>query len=588
MKTPKKIPCGQSNFEKIRTENYVYVDKTRFIEMIENEANSYAFLIRPRKFGKSLFLSTLFHYYDFCSADKFDTLFGDLYIGKNPTPKRNSYFIIRFSFSGIDTTSVERFQGSFNSKIEACVHEFFIHYKDFIDDDVYKNFGLQIITESDKIGVKAIEKHVFGIARKNKRKLYVIIDEYDHFANDLIAMGTNLSHEQYKQLIWANGVVRDFYETLKDGTQTVIDKIFITGVTPMMLDDVTSGFNISNNLSLKEKYSEILGFTEEEVEFVRQEAGIDKSLIKVDMKYLYNGYKFHLDAKNKLYNSSLINYFFSEALDEGERIKRLLDDNLKTDYGRIKNLLQKPKNIEKLETIIEFNQVPTEVINRFSIDKIHENKNFLSLLYYLGLVTIEKDNGIPILKIPNYTAKTMYWEYMENIIFDRRPEMSFDTSLLREGLTSLAFDGEYKPLFDIFQQNFVSQLSNQDLKGFSEKHIKFMLLNILWQSDYYLPISELENSKGYSDIYLQRRDYLYPRIQMDWIWELKYIKEADAKKTSLIESKKKEAREQLQRYKTSNLFKDRKDVRYLAIVFIGKKKYWIEEMIQKFNDSMIQ
>ena len=196
----------------------------------------------------------------------------------------------------------------------------------------------------------------------------------------------------------------------------------------------------------------------------------------------------------------------------------------------------------------------------------------------MGLVTISNENGILTLKIPNYTVKTMYWEYMENIILERNPEIYYNPNI-REGLTSLAYDGEYKPFFDIFQQNFLSQISTQDMKGFTEKHVKFMLLNILFQSNYYLSISELENSQGYTDIYLQRRDYLYPRIKIDWIWELKYIKEADAGKKALIASKKKEAKEQLQRYKNSNLFKDRKDVRYLAVVFIGKKRYWIEEIL---------
>ena len=574
MKTVKRIPFGQSNFERIRTENYLYVDKTRFIEMIENESNSYHFLIRPRKFGKTMFLSMLRHYYDVCYADRFDTLFGDLYIGKNPTPKRNSLFVIRFSFSGLDTSTTEKFQSSFTSAIRGSIDFFLVEHRFLLDN--YKAREKELWTIGD---VRGYIEYAFKIIDSFGTKAYIIIDEYDHFANDLIAMGTNLSHEQYKQLIWANGVVRDFYETLKDNAERIIDTIFITGVTPMMLDDVTSGFNISNNLSVKEKYCEILGFTEEEVEFVRQQAGVDKSLIKVDIKYLYNGYKFHVDAKNKLYNSSLINYFFQELLDEGLKIERLLDDNLKTDYGRIKNLLGKSENIEKLEEIIEFNQVQEKVVARFSIDKIHETKNFRSLLYYLGLVTIENENSIPMLKIPNYSVKTMYWEYMENILTDRHPEMSFDPGLIREGLTSLAFDGEYERFFDVFQQKFVSQLSAQDMKGFTEKHIKFMLLNILWQSNYYIPVSELENSQGYSDIYLQRRNFLYPRMQTDWIWELKYVKQSDARKEALIASKKNEAREQLQRYKTSTLFKDRKDMRYLAVVFIGKKKNWIEEIM---------
>ncbi|MCL2073676.1 MAG: ATP-binding protein [Marinilabiliaceae bacterium] len=578
MKPIKKIPYCIPNFESIRTENYLYVDKTRFIEMIENESSKYHFLIRPRKFGKSLFLSVLEHYYDIRFNEQFEALFGDLYIGKNPTKKRNSYFVLKFSFSGLDTSSVEEFKTSFNSKIEACVNDFINNYEKFIEVKEFKKLKLQFIDKSTKIGVKSIEKIVFDIVKRHQGKLYVIIDEYDHFANDLIAQGTNLSMQQYKELIWANGVVRDFYETLKDGIQNLIDKIFITGITPIMLDDVTSGFNITNNLSVKEKYNEILGFTEEEVEFVRQEAGIDKNLIKVDMEFLYNGYKFHRDAKNRLYNSSMINYFFMELLDEGLKIERLMDWNLKTDYGRIKNLLQKPENIVELENIININQKNEKVIDRFSIEKLHEPKNFLSLLYYMGLVTIEKEDDITLLKIPNYTIKTMYWEYMENIILERNPEMSYNPSLIREGLTSLAYDGEYEHFFENFQQKFVSQLSNQDLKNFTEKHIKLLLLSILWQSNYYIPISEQENSKGYTDIYLQRRSFLYPRIKIDWIWELKYIKESEVRKKSILETKKKEAKEQLKRYKTSNLYKDRNDVRYIAIVFIGKKKVWIEEI----------
>jgi len=579
MKLPKKIPDGQSNFEKIRTNNYVYVDKTRFIEQIENEDNDYCFLIRPRKFGKSLFLSMLFHYYDICSAEKFDVLFGDLYIGKNPTPKRNSYFVLRFSFAGIDTNSKERFESSFNNNIEASVNEFLNHYEEFIPADEHKKIRLELLESRGNLGVSTIQKDVFDIVQKDKekRKLCVIIDEYDHFANDLIALGTNLSIKEYKDLIWANGVVRDFYETLKNGSQTVIDKIFITGITPIMLDDVTSGFNISNNLSNDVRYNEMLGFTEEEVEFLIDECGIDREKITIDRKFLYNGYLFHEGAEQKLYNSAMILYLLHKIkVTEGE-IKHLINDNLKTDYGRIRNLLSKKENIEKLEEIIELNKIPAEISSRFSIDKIHEKKNFLSLLYYMGLLTIDIEKGIPMLTIPNYSIKTMYWEYMENIITERNPQMVYDPSVIFEGLIKMAFDNDYKPFFETFHKNFVSQISNRDLENFSEKNIKFLLLSILFQNNIYLPISETENSTGYSDIYLQRRN-LYPLVQIDWVWEIKYIKEKDSRKKAFIERKKTEAIKQLQRYKTSNLFKDRKDVRYLAVVFVGKKDYFIDEI----------
>jgi hypothetical protein len=348
----------------------------------------------------------------------------------------------------------------------------------------------------------------------------------------------------------------------------------------MMLDDVTSGFNMSNNLSIDVRYNEILGFTEDEVEFLIDECGIDRAKMTIDRKFWYNGYMFHEEAENKLYSSAMILYLlYKVSITEGE-IKYIIDDNLKTDYSRIKLLLKKPLNIEKLKTIIETNSISAEIVPRFSIDKIHDPNNFPSMLYYMGLVTIDKDNaGAPILRIPNYSIKTMYWEYMENIILDCVPEIEYNANIILTSLRTMALRGDYNPFFENFHKNFVSQISNRDLSNLSEKDIKFLLLSILFQTDIYIPISEPENTEGYIDVYLKRRSRLYPKLLTDWVFEMKYIKNKDAKKTKLIEEKKSTAVEQLKRYKSSNLFKDRTDVRYLAVVFIGKKKYWIEELI---------
>jgi len=570
----KKIPYGQSNFEKIRTENYIYVDKTRFIEQIENEMNSYHFLIRPRKFGKSLFLSTLRNYYDICKADKYDVLFGDLYIGKNPTPKRNSLFVIKFSFSGLNTCTVDEFKASFYSAIRGSIQFFLTEHAAIID-----NYA-ELKKEAWKIdNIRGQIEFAFDIISTYKSKAYIIIDEYDHFANDLIAQGTNLSVDQYKQLIWANGVVRDFYETLKDNTETVVDTIFITGITPMMLDDVTSGFNISNNLSTDLRYHEILGFTEEEVEFLIDECGVDRTKLTVDRKFLYNGYKFHENAANKLYNSAMILYFLNQVnITEGE-VKYLIDDNLKTDYGRIKNLLGKPESIEKIEEIVEHEQIPSEIVTRFSIDRLHDSENFLSLLYYMGLLTIDKDpeTKVPVLRIPNYSTKTMYWEYIRNILKTINPQLSHNEINYYASLKELAIYGNPEEFIKFIQKFYVSILSNRDYRQFDEKYVKAIILTLLFQGNFYLPVSEYETSGGYCDIYLQRRN-LNPHVNNDWVWEIKYIKEADANKKTLIENAKTEALTQLQRYKSSNLFKDRTDVKYLAVVFIGKKGYWIEEI----------
>ena len=334
---PKKIPYGICNYESIRTQNYMYVDKTRFIKQLEEESTKYHFLIRPRKFGKSLFLSVLEHYYDVRFADKFDILFGDLDIGKNPTPGRNAFFVVYFSFSGLNTNSVEKFEISFTEAIQSSI-EFFLSEHRFIIDD----YEAKIIELGSRNSVRGYIEYAFRLINGFGRKAYIIIDEYDHFANDLIAMGTNLKVDEYKQLIWANGVVRDFYETLKDNSRTIIEKIFITGITPIMLDDVTSGFNISNNISLDVQYNEILGFTEEEVSKLIDACGIDRTKIPIDIKFLYNGYLFHRNAENKLYNSALMLYLLNQIRITQGKIEDIVDDNLKTDYGRIRPLCQRP------------------------------------------------------------------------------------------------------------------------------------------------------------------------------------------------------------------------------------------------------
>ena len=571
---PKKITYGQCNFYKIRTENYAYVDKTRFIEQIENEANSYHFLIRPRKFGKSLFLSMLRHYYDVCYTDKFDVLFGDLYIGKNPTPKRNTCFVIKFSFSGLDTSSVAKFETSFAAAIRSSIDFFLVNHKTLIKDYEEKEKELWTIQN-----VRGYIEYAFKIIQSFDSKAYIIIDEYDHFANDLIAQGTNLSDEQYKQLIWANGVVRDFYETLKDNTDTVIDTIFITGITPIMLDDVTSGFNILNNLSNDVRYNEILGFTEEEVEFLINECGVDRTKITVDRKFLYNGYLFHQTAENKLYNSAMILYFLEKIRISNGILENVIDLNLKTDYGRIQMLLNHSENIEKIEEIIENNTIPAEVVPRFSIERLHDSENFLSLLYYMGMLTININikTDSPVLQIPNYSVRTMYWEYIRNILKTVNPTLSHNEIKCRRSLEELAFKDNPEDFIKFIQEFYVSRFSNRVYRRFDERYVKAVILTIIFQGNFYLPVSEYETSGGYCDIYLQRRNTLYPKIKTDWVWEIKYIKETDTKKESLIKEKT-DAIEQLKRYKTSNLFKDRTDVRFLSVVFIVKKKYWTEEV----------
>ncbi|MDR1024028.1 MAG: ATP-binding protein [Prevotellaceae bacterium] len=572
-KAPKRLPYGHSNFESVRTENYIYVDKTRFIELLENEGNRNLFFTRPRKFGKSLFFSMLSHYYDINQADKFELLFGDLYIGQHPTPKHNSYLVLNLDFSGLDTSTDERFNKSISQKIQDIVRSFLGRYKHlFPDGDIYSK---QIDTEQP--GVASLRK-VFNVAEAIGKKVYIIIDEYDHFANDLIAQGTYAGNDTYRHLVRANGVIRDFYETLKEGSKTVVDRIILTGITPIMLDDITSGFNISNNLSLDPIYNEMLGFTQEEVNALMKETNITPDMITVNMVLFYNGYLFHQDGEHRVYNPAMMLYLFSQVLRKSKQIRNVIDENLKTDYGRLQMLVNHERNCTQLMKIAQDNGIFSEIIPKFSIDKLHDNECFVSLLFYLGLLTIDRcESGKTHLKIPNYSIRTIYWEYILQLTKDRNKDVITDLDCQQDAISVLAYKGDPKLYLDYISQNILCRLSNRDLQYFNEKYIKVLLLNGLFQSKIYVTITELEVSHGYADIYMQR-SHLQPDVRYEWVWEIKYIKKKEAANEKLLKEKRDEARAQLKKYRTSPLFADRTDVRYLSLIFVGKDSYEMEEV----------
>jgi hypothetical protein len=413
----KRLPCGISNFERLISENYCYVDKTRFIEVLENEANKNQFFIRPRKFGKTLFFSMLGHYYDINSAKNFDKLFGDLYIGKHPTPLRNSYLVMKFNFSGMDTSAPEKFTFDFNRKIINTVLNFFTDYRNLIPD-----FDLRLQEVKALNSGSNVMEIAYMATKSIEQKIFIIIDEYDHFANDLIAMGKNMGEEFHKTMIQANGLVRDFYETLKIATESVLNRIFITGISPVMLDDLTSGFNIVDNLTLKQKYNEMLGFTQQEVDALMVATGVEPSLINVDMKAYFDGYLFNENGANRVYNPSMILYFFNQLLDEGRKPQNIIDDNLQTDYGRLRRLTQNERNRELLIQIVKDNGIASKIIRKFSIDTLNSDDYFISLLFYMGLLTIKGPYLSQVmLGIPNYAIKTVYWEYISCLVQETSP-----------------------------------------------------------------------------------------------------------------------------------------------------------------------
>ena len=295
----KKLPYGISNYEEIVNDGYFYVDKTMYIEKMENLAEKRIMFLRPRKFGKTLFTSTLENYYDIKKSEDFEKLYGSTYIGKNPTKLKNSYYILKFNFSGIDTTNEETTIKGFKNEVVSSIKlfvekyglDFYINYEDEAEN-IFNNL------------IKAF------IIQRASQKIYVIIDEYDHFANELLGFNT----DQFKNLVSKNGKVRKWYEILKKGTESVVDRIFITGVAPITLDSLTSGFNISSDMTQDERFNEMMGFTEKELRELMTELGIDienqENILPI-MKENYDGYKFSKRGKEKIYNSNMCLYFLN-------------------------------------------------------------------------------------------------------------------------------------------------------------------------------------------------------------------------------------------------------------------------------------
>ena len=399
----KAIPYGISDYEKLINNNCYYVDKTKYIELLEIPSNSYVMFLRPRKFGKTLFTSVLENYYDINKKGSFDKLFGETYIGKHPSKLKNSYYILRFNFSGIDTTSEETTINKFKEKVTASIQDFIDRYK----IDFYIN---------PELSAEGLLNNLI-IAFKNQKqgeKLYVIIDEYDHFANELLGFRT----KEFKNLISKNGKIRKWYEILKEGTESVIDRIFITGVAPITLDSMTSGFNIISDLTRDREFNEIMGFTKEELIKIMDSQEINKEkqeeLLPI-MEENYDGYRFSKEAEIKIYNSNMCLYFLNEYIKYKEIPEELVDTNIASDYSKIGNMLRLCRNENRLDIIgktVSGKGILTTLIRQFNPEKSFEEAEMVSMLYYLGYLTIVGERlGKVELGIPNKAIKEIYARY---------------------------------------------------------------------------------------------------------------------------------------------------------------------------------
>lgn len=418
----KKLPNGISNYKELIENNRIYVDKTMYIEKLENLSDKRIMFLRPRKFGKTLFTSTLECYYDVLKEDEFETLFSNTYIGKNPTNLRNSYHILRFNFSGIDTSNLESTINGFRREVASSIKLFVERYK----LDFYIN------EEDSAEGILDNLFKAFYI-QKSDEKIYVIIDEYDHFANELLGFRT----DEFKNLVAKNGKIRKWYEILKKGTETVVDRIFITGVAPITLDSTTSGFNIARDITKNIEFNDMLGFSKENVKYLMEELDIDKKVQEQLMPIIktnYDGYVFSNMIKEKIeeykmYNPNMTLYFLSSYMEQKEVPQELVDINIISDYSKIEAFMDLCKNMNKigiLEKIVLGEAVESELTEKFNAEIEFGEKELISLLYYLGYLTIvDRGYSKNKFKIPNDVIRKIYSEYFLTYI-SKKAEIQTD------------------------------------------------------------------------------------------------------------------------------------------------------------------
>jgi hypothetical protein len=588
----KGLPYGIADFKDFRIKHLYYVDKTRFIRNIENKG-SFLFFIRPRRFGKSLFLSMMEYYYDIDQKDQFDFLFNGTAIHRNPTKEKNKYLVLSFNFSAVnpDKSSLEEF---FLQHVLDSVRYFIDKYGKYLDldiNDAKKKF------ESSK-GASALMGTFLNYFRGKEYKLYVIIDEYDNFANTILS---DSGEVEYRAITHGEGFLRSFFNVIKAGTtgsDTPISRLFMTGVSPIALDDVTSGFNIATNISLDLDIAEIMGFTKTEVEtmieYYGQTGKIRHSTPELlgIMNQWYNHYKFALRSTCEVFNTVFVLYFLREYLKESRIPDQLIDNNARMDYMKLKYLiisdkkgtLQANGNFSQLRQIMENHTLHATIVDRFPIAKLARPGNFISLLYYFGLLTISgsDEEHKAILKIPNEAVKRLYYDYIKET-YEETGILTIDLSRYEALMKEMAFNGKWQPLIAYLVEQMENSMGIRDLIT-GEKGLQAFLNVYLGLSALYLVYSEKELKKGYADLVLEPFLAQYPGLKYSYLIEIKYIKSRDKKKTlppEDIQKIKEEAESQLNKYSRDEKF--RKSIgpttlKKLVFIFRGNRMVYHAEI----------
>ena len=575
----KLLPYGMMNFADIRLDNYYYVDKTSFIPVIE-QSDRFFFFIRPRRFGKSLTLNMLQHYYDVRTRDKFDALFGDLYIGKHPTRDRNSYLVLYLNFSGISGELHNYRQG-----LDAHCNTSFDYFCDIYAEYLPK--GIKEVL-NEKAGAVEQLDYLYHQCELAGQQIYLFIDEYDHFTNAILSDAESI--HRYTEETHKEGYLRAFFNRVKAGTYSSIKRCFITGVSPVTMDDLTSGFNIGTNYSLTPKFNAMMGFTEDEVRemltYYSTKAPFHHTvdeLIEL-MKPWYDNYCFAQECYDQptLYNSNMVLYFVKNYIDNnGKAPRNMIESNIRIDYEKLRMLIRKDKEFAHdasiIQTLVSQGYITGELKDGFPAANIVDSDNFVSLLYYFGMLTVSGTyKGKTKLIIPNQVVREQLYTYLLNTY--NEADLSFSNHEKDELSSALAYDGAWQSYFDYIADCLKRYASQRD-KQKGESFVHGFTLAMTAQNRFYRPISEADTQSGYVDIFLSPMLEIYPDMSHSYIIELKYARYKDPE--SRVEELRAEAIAQTNRYADTDRVKNAigtTQLHKIVVVYKGMEMRVCEEV----------
>lgn len=550
----KLVPYGVADFATVIEQNLYYVDKTMFIPELEKQPRN-LFFIRPRRFGKSIFLSMLYSYYDCAQSHKFQSLFGNLWIGQHPTPLQGKYQVLFLDFSQI-TGNIDKLETKFNSYLSINLDAFVRQYSEYYQAEMEEILAQEDFEEKMELIFKAAKAHQYH--------LYLIIDEYDNFTNVILnERGENVYHA----ITHADGFYRDVFKKFKGN----FERIFMMGVSPVTLDDVTSGFNIGWNISIKPEFDEMLGFSTTDVvemfTYYKEHGSIpvdsDIDAIVNDMKPWYDNYCFAKQAlkkKTRMFNCDMVLYYLRNYMDAGCPPEEMIDPNTRTDYGKMKKLLQFDKLDGERKGIIrkiaEEEQIVTQLYESFSAYQIPKAEIFPSLLFYYGMLTIKGTRGSKlILGIPNNNVRKQYYGYLEE---EYQAKAYVDVNQLTDYYYDMAYDGKWEEGLRFMADAYAKVSSVRD--GIeAERNLQGFFMAYLNLNDYYITAPELELNHGYCDFFLLP-DLTHYASQHSYILELKVLSKKDfsaivegeftkdGKPMTKAEKQWREAVEQIHRY----------------------------------------